>query len=82
MTLKIQMLFFLSININPYIYYQLFLTCRAKMREKHMLKRSEADLSKAQKSCRQLDLGKEFIEPMESWFWPKERRQRLLVSKN
>ena len=47
-----------------------------------MLKRSEADLSKAQKSCRQLDLGKEFIEPMESWFWPKERRQRLLVSKN
>ena len=59
-----------------------FITYRAKMREKHMLKRSEADLSKAQKSCRQLDLGKEFTEPMESWFWPKERRQRLLVNKN
>jgi len=51
---------------------------RAQMREKHMSKRLESDLWKAQKSCRQLDLGKEYSEPVEFWFWPKEKEKKLL----
>eukprot|EP00088_Acartia_fossae_P037391 TRINITY_DN3855_c0_g1_i6.p1 TRINITY_DN3855_c0_g1~~TRINITY_DN3855_c0_g1_i6.p1 ORF type:complete len:267 (-),score=58.74 TRINITY_DN3855_c0_g1_i6:225-977(-) len=50
---------------------------RAQMREKHMMKRLESDLWKAQKSCRQLDLGKEYSEPMEFWFWPREKEKKL-----
>jgi len=44
---------------------------RAQMREKHMIRRCEADLFKAQKSCRELDEKKDFSEPVEQWFWPK-----------
>jgi len=51
---------------------------RAQMREKHMSRRLESDLWKAQKSCRQLDLSKEYTEPMEFWFWPKEKEKKLL----
>jgi len=52
---------------------------RAQMREKHMAKRTDSDLYKSQKSCRELDLKKEFTEPMETWFWPKELRQNKLL---
>jgi len=52
---------------------------RAQMREKHMARRTESDLWKAQKSCRQLDLAKEFDTPMEAWFWPKEKKQKSLL---
>lgn len=44
---------------------------RAQMREKHMARRLESDLYKAQKSCRDLDEKKEFSEPAEAFFWPK-----------
>jgi hypothetical protein len=47
------------------------------MREKHLSRRLESDLWKAQKSCRQLDLGKEYTEPMEFWFWPKEKEKKV-----
>ena len=50
------------------------------MREKHMARRTESDLWKAQKSCRQLDLAKEFDTPMEAWFWPKEKKQKVGIS--
>ena len=50
------------------------------MREKHMARRTESDLWKAQKSCRQLDLAKEFDTPMEAWFWPKEKKQKVGMS--
>ena len=43
---------------------------RAQMREKHLARRIESDLYKAQKSCRDLDSSKDFSEPAESWFWP------------
>jgi hypothetical protein len=53
------------------------------MREKHMARRTESDLLKGQKSCRQLDLAMEFTEPVELWFWPKTPKERLLkVSSN
>lgn len=45
---------------------------RAQMREKHLAKRTESDLVKAQKSCRELDQKKDFDSPAEQWFWPKE----------
>jgi hypothetical protein len=48
------------------------------MREKHLARRTEADLSKGQKSCRQLDLAKDFTEPVEAWFWPPDPKERLL----
>ena len=41
------------------------------MREKHLARRLESDLYKAQKSCRDLDEKKEFTEPAETFFWPK-----------
>lgn len=56
------------------------------MRQKHQARTAEADLYKvlpeeyhimslmylfqAQKSCRELDEKKEFLEPPEPWFWP------------
>ena len=40
------------------------------MREKHMARRLESDLYKAQKSCKDLDERKEFTEPGEKFFWP------------
>ena len=43
---------------------------RAQMREKHMARRTESDLFKAQKSCRELDEKKDFTDPAEKWFWP------------
>jgi len=43
---------------------------RAQMREKHLARRTESDLFKAQKSCRELDEKKDFSEPAEKWFWP------------
>ena len=46
-----------------------------------MSKRLESDLWKAQKSCRQLDLGKEYSEPMEFWFWPKEKEKKVVEFK-
>jgi hypothetical protein len=48
------------------------------MREKHLARRTEADLSKGQKSCRQLDLARDFTEPVEAWFWPPDPKERLL----
>jgi hypothetical protein len=48
------------------------------MREKHMARRTEADLNKGQKSCRQLDLARDFSEPVEAWFWPPDPKERLL----
>ena len=45
-----------------------------------MARRTESDLYKAQKSCQQLDVGKEFTEPIETWFWPKETKQKRMVS--
>ena len=44
---------------------------RASQSKKLKAKKIEGDLFRAQKSCRQLDLSKEFTEPIESWFWPK-----------
>ena len=44
---------------------------RAQMREKHLARRNESDLYKAQKSCLEMDSSKEFSEPAEPWFWPK-----------
>ena len=44
---------------------------RAQMREKHLARKLESDLYKAQKSCRDLDEKKEFEEPAETFFWPK-----------
>ncbi len=67
------MILFLQLGQN---YAALFV--RAQMREKHMSKRLESDLWKAQKSCRQLDLGKEYSEPVEFWFWPKEKDEKVL----
>lgn len=43
---------------------------RAQMREKHMARRLESDLFKAQKSCKDLDERKEYNEPVEIFFWP------------
>merc|ERR1719234_2303103 len=43
---------------------------RAQMRQKHQARTAEADLYKAQKSCRELDEKREFLEPPEPWFWP------------
>merc|ERR1712192_101699 len=43
---------------------------RAQMRQKHQARTAETDLYKAQKSCRELDEKKEFLEPPEAWFWP------------
>ena len=44
---------------------------RATQSLKLRTKRIESDLFRAQKACRQLDMAKEFTEPVESWFWPK-----------
>ena len=44
---------------------------RAAMREKHLARRSESDLYKAQKSCLEMDTNKEFSEAAEPWFWPQ-----------
>ena len=49
---------------------------RAQMREKHLARRLESDLYKAQKSCRDLDEKKEYEEPAESFFWPKIEKPR------
>ena len=35
-----------------------------------MARRTESDLFKAQKSCRELDEKKSYSEPPETWFWP------------
>jgi len=51
---------------------------RAQMREKHMSKRTEIDLCKAQKSCRDLDLSNQFTEPLEFWFWPRDKEKKLV----
>ena len=64
----------LQLNLNFF-----FLCPRAQMREKHLARRAESDLYKAQKSCRQLDLAKEYAEPVELWFWPKDPKERLLL---
>merc|ERR1719228_1088216 len=45
---------------------------RAQMREKHLAKRTESDLYRAQKVCRDLDTAKDILEPADLWFWPKE----------
>ena len=44
---------------------------RAAQSMKIRAKRIEGDLFRSQKACRQLDLAKEFTEPVEAWFWPK-----------
>ena len=44
---------------------------RASQSLKLRTKRIESDLFRAQKACRQLDMAKEFTEPVEAWFWPK-----------
>ena len=44
---------------------------RASQSQKIRAKKVESDLYKSQKACRQLDLGKDFSEPVEPWFWPK-----------
>jgi len=44
---------------------------RASQSLKVRSKRVESDLFNSQKACRQLDLGKDFTEPVEAWFWPK-----------
>jgi len=44
---------------------------RASQSKKIKAKRVEGDLYRAQKATRQLDMSKEFTEPIESWFWPK-----------
>ena len=44
---------------------------RASQSLKVRSKRVESDLFNSQKACRQLDLGKDFREPVEAWFWPK-----------
>jgi len=49
---------------------------RAQMREKHLARRTESDLFKAQKSCRELDEKKDFKEPAEKWFWPAVEKVR------
>jgi len=51
---------------------------RAQMREKHLARRTESDLFKAQKSCRELDEKKEFSEPAEKWFWPAVEKVKSL----
>lgn len=43
---------------------------RASQSLKLKAKRVESDLFRAQKACRQLDMAKDFVEPVESWFWP------------
>ena len=50
---------------------------RAQMREKHLARRTESDLYKAQKSCRDLDTSKDFLDPAESWFWPPVEKPKL-----
>jgi len=64
---------FQSINKNS-----ICVVFRAQMREKHLARRTEADLNKGQKSCRQLDLARDFTEPVEVWFWPPDPKERLL----
>merc|ERR550534_3410209 len=52
---------------------------RAQMRQKHEARTAEADLYKAQKSCRELDEKKEYLEPPEPWFWlspPKKEKEK------
>ena len=44
---------------------------RASQSLKMKSRRIESDLFRAQKACRQLDMSKEFTEPVEIWFWPK-----------
>ena len=44
---------------------------RASQSKKLREKRTEGDLFRSQKACRQLDMSKDFSEPVESWFWPK-----------
>ena len=44
---------------------------RASQSKKMKSKRTESDLFRAQKACRQLDMSKDFKDPIESWFWPK-----------
>lgn len=45
---------------------------RAQMRQKHNARRTDGDLFKAQKSCRDLDEKKGFQEAPEAWFWPPQ----------
>ena len=44
---------------------------RASQSQKLKSRKVESDLFRAQKACRQLDMSKEFKEPVEVWFWPK-----------
>ena len=44
---------------------------RASQSQKLKSRKVESDLFRAQKACRQLDMSKEFTEPVEVWFWPK-----------
>jgi len=44
---------------------------RASQSKKVKAKRVEGDLYRSQKATRQLDMSKDFTEPIESWFWPK-----------
>merc|ERR1711962_293 len=44
---------------------------RASQSKKIKAKQVEGDLFRAQKATRQLDMSKDFTEPIESWFWPK-----------
>jgi hypothetical protein len=69
------------ISAFPFIVFSTKSICvvfRAQMREKHLARRTEADLNKGQKSCRQLDLARDFTEPVEAWFWPPDPKERLL----
>ena len=50
---------------------------RAQMREKHMARRLESDLFKAQKSCKDLDERKEYTEPAEKFFWPRVEAPKI-----
>lgn len=43
---------------------------RASQSQKLKAKKIEGDLYRSQKACRQLDMAKEFTEPIETWFWP------------
>ena len=52
---------------------------RASQSLKIRAKRVESDLFNGQKACRQLDLGKEFSEPVEPWFWPKPIEDKNVV---
>ena len=50
---------------------------RASQSLKLRTKRIESDLFRAQKACRQLDMAKDFTEPVEVWFWPKVDEEAL-----